>query len=141
MRGPRVLLALVVPVTLISCSAWAQTPLPILRGVVLTTSGEDRAYFEDSQTRALSGYAIRDTVGDCRIEEIRADRVMLRCGEELIQMLLGASSADLAGGSDQGTPIIGNGQPWLDRLGIPPRAISSAIEQALPTQDSDNLGN
>jgi hypothetical protein len=42
----------------------------------------------------------------------------------------------------KGGPTIGNGQPWLDRLGIPPEALSRAIEEAQqfsPGPDADNL--
>jgi hypothetical protein len=40
-----------------------------------------------------------------------------------------------------GGPTIGNGQAYLDRLGIPPQALSRAIEEAAPPEepDSDNL--
>jgi hypothetical protein len=147
-------------------SALAQAPLPILRGIVLTANGEGRAYFEDPSTGTLRAYLPRDTVGDCQIEEIRDDRVVLRRGSDLVHVLLGGPSPALASeGTDTsppprvdsatpvsppvpviqparttGTaPIIGNGQPWLERLGIPPQALSRAIEQALPAQDSDNL--
>jgi len=173
MRGHPVLLAIIiVPIALSSWPAWAEAPLPILRGIVLIESREARAYFEDPRTGALAGYAIRDTVGDCRVEEIRVDRVLLRRGEELIPMLLGASSAvgvpsvsvtastsetssaqprpaaspaveaNPAAESDPRMPTIGNGQPWLDRLGIPPGALSWAIDQALPAiQNPNNLAD
>jgi hypothetical protein len=42
----------------------------------------------------------------------------------------------------KGGPTIGSGQPYLDRLGVPPQAFSRAIEEAQqPTQeqDADNL--
>jgi hypothetical protein len=149
-------------------SALAQAPLPVLRGIVLTANGEGRAYFEDPSTGTLGAYLPRDTIGDCQIEEIRDDRVVLRRGSELVHVLLGGPSPALASeGTDTGSspppvdsatpvsppvtaiqpsattgtaPIIGNGQPWLETHGIAPRALSRAIEQALPAQDSDNLG-
>jgi len=120
-------------------------------------NGEGRAYFEDPQTGALGGYAVRETVGDSRIEQIQEDRVVLRRGSELVQMLFGTQSpADnpsvrvtmpspaavrppTAQAAPGGRPIIGSGQPWLDTLGIPPEAFSRAIEQALPAQQSTNL--
>jgi hypothetical protein len=148
-------------------SALAQASLPILRGIVLTANGEGRAYFEDPRTGTLGAYAPRDAVGDGQIEEIRHDRVVLRRGGELVHVLLGGPSPALASEvTDPGSPAprvdpathapppasavrsaqpagmaptIGNGQPWLESLGIPPRALSRAIEQALPAQDSDNL--
>jgi hypothetical protein len=149
-------------------SAVAQAPLPILRGIVLTANGAGRAYLEDPSTGTVGAYESRDTVGDSQIEEIRDDRVVLRRGSELVHVLLGGPSPALASeGTDTGSPpppvdaatpvsppvsaiqpagttgtapIIGNGQPWLETLGIAPRALSRAIEQALPAQDSDNLG-
>lgn len=38
-------------------------------------------------------------------------------------------------------PIIGSGQPWLDRLGIPRGALSRAIESAVSAQESDGRDN
>ena len=38
-------------------------------------------------------------------------------------------------------PIIGSGQPWLDRLGIPRGALSHAIESAVSAQESDGRDN
>jgi hypothetical protein len=161
------LLAGLTSILMTGASALAQAPLPILRGIVLTANGEGRAYFEDPSTGTLGAYLPRDTVGDSQIEEIRDDRVVLRRGRDLVHVLLGGPSPALASeGTDPGSPppsmdsatpvsppvpviqpartpstdpIIGNGQPWLERLGIPPRALSRAIEQALPAQDSDNL--
>jgi len=142
-----------------SSVAFAQ-PLPILRGIVVTQSGEGRAYFEDPRTGALASYAPGDLVGDSQIETIHDDRVVLRRGSEFVQVLMGGVSptipseaAELDSPLDGTTatpvsavyqpdpttgPIIGDGQPWLDRLGVPPQALSRAIEQALPAQDSDD---
>jgi len=120
-------------------------------------SGERRAYFADPRTAALAGYAVRETVADSQIEQIHGDRVVLRRGSELVLMMLGAQSpaghpspqvtmptpAEPRPSTAQVTPgdgpIIGSGQPWLDKLGIPPEAFSRAIEQALPAQESKNL--
>jgi hypothetical protein len=141
---------------------------PILRGIVLVEGGYRRAYLEDPRTGTITGYVLWDTVGDSRIERIQADRVVLRRGNELVRMRLGAqstampsqageadfpaprpaaptsispssshSSAIQSGAGD--APIIGNGQAWLDRLGIPQGALSRAIETALPGQESNNL--
>jgi hypothetical protein len=137
----------------VSC-AWAQAPL-VLRGIVLTHSGEGRAYFEDPHTGVLAPYAVGDTVGDNRIEEIQDEYVILRRGDHLIRMVMGSAPMTVVAdrvsrvspppalpfpvyrpNPTQG-PTIGNGQPWLDRLGIPPQALSRAIEEALPAQDSD----
>jgi len=128
---------LVIPVS--SALSSAQVPLPTLRGIVLTESGEGRAYFEDPRTGTLTGFATRDIVGDCQIEQIRDNRVVMRRGAELVQVLLGVPSSTGAPASSGAAPILGNGQPWLDRFGIPPLALSRAIELALPAQASDNL--
>lgn len=142
---------------LMPSSATSQGPLPVLRGIVLIANGEGRAYFADPQTGALGGYTVRETVGDCQIEQIREDRVVLRRGSELVQILLGTQSAasnlsaqvtmprpaalrpSTAQVTLEARPSIGNGQPWLDTLGIPPEAFSRAIEEALPVQQSANL--
>jgi hypothetical protein len=133
--------------------------LPILRGIVVTHSGVARAYFENPHTGALGAYAPGDLVGDSQIEAIYDDRVVLRRGGDLVHVLMGSSSPTISSETTEvgrppdataaspvaavyqpdptARPIIGNGQPWLDRLGIPPQALSRAIEQALPAQDSD----
>jgi len=136
-----------------SSYAEAQAPLPILRGIVVMPTGEPRAYFEDTLTGNLAGYAIRDMVGDTRIEEIRDDRVVLRHGGDLVHVFMGGVSAiddpgnrvnasisppPRASDTERG-PVIGSGEAWLDHLGIPPQALSRAIEQAPATKGSDNL--
>ena len=138
---------------LVLSSSWyagAQAPLPILRGIVVMPTGDSRAYFEDPQTGNLAGYAIRDVVGDSRIEEIRDDRVVLRHGGDVVHVFMGWASATHDLGNRVSTlaplapvtssvgPVIGNGEPWLDHLGISPKALSRAIE-AVPTWGSDNL--
>ena len=116
-------------------------------------SGEARAYIEDARTGNLAGYSVRDVVGDSRIEEIRGDRVVLRHGGEVVHLFLGGPAAAHASGnpmtastvnspltsSVEPAPVIGNGEPWLDHLGIPPKALSRAIEKAFPPKASDNL--
>lgn len=146
---------------LMTSSVALAQPLPILRGIVVTQNGEGRAYFEDPRTGTLASYASGDLVGDSQIEAIHDDRVVLRRGSELVQVPMGllsptvSSEAVEVGPSPRATdaapvpaevyqpnptagPIIENGQPWLDRLGIPPQALSRAIEQAVPAQDSDD---
>jgi len=142
------------PLFLLSPSwyALAQAPIPILRGIVVMPTGESRAYLEDAQTGTLAGYTIRDAVGDSRIEEIRDDRVVLRRGGEVIHVFIGGvSSTDdpenhvsAALAPPPTTPsvepalVIGNGEAWLDHLGIPPKALSRAIE-AVPAKGPENL--
>lgn len=144
---------LVVIVGLLSASIATAEPLAIVRGIVVTQQGEARAYLEDPRTGALRVYAPGDTVGDSQIEAIREDRVVLRRGDELIQLLMGPlGSAHEDGGeapwrpavyqpNPSGGPVIGNGQPWLDRLGIPPDALSRAIEQAPGPVDHRQTGD
>ncbi len=143
-------------------------PEPILRGVTLVEGGYRRAYIEDPRTGKVTGYALGDTVGDSRIERIQVDRVVLRHRHEIVQLLLGvqltpmsshapeadtpptrrADATSLSPSSGRSSAIksgpgdgqiIGNGQAWLDRLGIPQGALSRAIESALPAQDSSDL--
>jgi hypothetical protein len=150
--------------------AWAQASLPVLRGIVVTPDGQGRAFFEDPTTGALGAYAVGDVIDGNRIGQIREDSVVLRRGDEVIRILMG-SAPDSQGSpgsavasspavsqppgrhaapgvmpvyrpNPKGGPTIGNGQPWLDRLGIPPQALSQAIEEEQqPAQeaDSDNL--
>src|SRR5439155_1342150 len=96
-----------------------------------------------SCTRPLA----RDIVGDSRIEEIRDDRVLLRRGDDVIHLFIGGASstedpADRASASSAPPPatpkvelgpVVGNGEAWLEHLGIPPQALSRAIE-AVPTK-------
>ena len=146
--------------------AWAQESLPVLRGIVVTHTGEGRAYFEDPTTGVLGAYAVGDVVLDNRIEQIKEDLVVLRRGDELIRIPWGPSGGAGEPGAaatepaprpvqrastpavmpvyrpnPTGGPTIGNGQAYLDRLGIPPQALSRAIEEAAPPEepDSDNL--
>jgi hypothetical protein len=121
-----------------------------LRGIVVLPSGESRAYLENAQTGNLTGYAIRDIVGDSRIEEIRNDRVVLRRGDHVIHVFIGgvSSTGDAAYRASasigqpapkvEPAPTIGSGEAWLDHLGLPPKALSRAIEAVL-TKGSDNL--
>jgi hypothetical protein len=154
----------------LSC-AWAQAPPPVLRGILVTPDGQGRAFFEDPTTGALGAYAVGDVIDGNRIEQIREDAVILRRGDEVIRILMGsapdseaspgstvASSPAVSqpppdprpapgvmpayGPNSRSGPTIGNGQPWLDRLGIPPQALSQAIGAAQqPAQEagSDNL--
>jgi hypothetical protein len=153
----------------LSC-AWAQAPLLVLRGIVVRPDGQGHAYFEDPTTGALGAYAVGDVIDGNRIEQIRDDAVVLRRGDEIIRILMGsAPDSEASPGSTvasspavsqpppgprptpavmpvyrpnpTGGPTIGNGQAYLDRLGIPPQALSRAIEEAAPPEepDSDNL--
>jgi hypothetical protein len=63
-------------------------PKPRLYGVVLLPEGRGRAYLEDVQRRRVSAYSVGDTVGDSRVEQIKADRVVMRRGAETFEVLL-----------------------------------------------------
>ncbi len=63
-------------------------PKPRLYGVVLGRDEGPRAYLEDPRTRKVFGYAVGDTVAESRVERISADRVVLRRGEEIFEVLL-----------------------------------------------------
>ena len=63
-------------------------PKPRLYGVVLLPEGRGRAYLEDVQRRRVFGYSEGDLVGDARLEQIKADRVVLRRGGETFEVLL-----------------------------------------------------
>jgi hypothetical protein len=63
-------------------------PRPRLHGVVLLPEGRGRAYLEDVQRRRVHAYSVGDQVGDARLEQIKADRVVLRRGAETFEVLL-----------------------------------------------------
>ncbi len=107
------------------------------------SSGEARAYFEDAQTGHLTGYALRDAIGESQIEEIRSDRVVLRHGGNVVHLFLSGTSPindqkNRVGASAATPPLVANGTSWLERLGVPPKALSRAIE-AIPSRYPDNL--
>jgi hypothetical protein len=62
-------------------------PKPRLYGVVL--GGESgRAYLEDPRTRKVFPYRVGDAVADSRLERIDVDRVVMRRGSEVYEVLL-----------------------------------------------------
>ena len=63
-------------------------PKPKLYGVVILAEGRGRAYLEDVQRRRVFAYSVGDAVGDARLEQIKADRVVLRRGGETFEVLL-----------------------------------------------------
>lgn len=63
-------------------------PKPRLYGILLGPDQSSRAYLEDPRTRRVFGYRIGDSVADSKVEEIRADRVVLRRGGEVYEVLL-----------------------------------------------------
>ena len=64
------------------------TPNPRLYGVVILPDGKARAYLEDVQARRVFAYSVGDTIAESRVQEIRADRVIMRRGNEVIEILL-----------------------------------------------------
>jgi hypothetical protein len=66
----------------------APAPKPRLYGVVILAEGRGRAYLEDVQRRRVFAYSVGDQVGDARLEQIKADRVVLRRGGETFEVLL-----------------------------------------------------
>src|SRR5215470_4490157 len=90
------LVGLLVLLLSITC-AWlpaslAQSPQLVLRGIVITPSGDGRAYFEDATTGAIGAYTVGDVIDDSRIEQIREDVVVLRRGDEVIRIQMGSGS-------------------------------------------------
>jgi hypothetical protein len=63
-------------------------PRPRLYGVVLLPDGKSRAYLEDVQRRRVFAYSAGDSVAGSQVEQIRADRVVLRRGTETFEVLL-----------------------------------------------------
>lgn len=143
---------------LMAASVAAAEPLAILRGIVVTQYGEPRAYLEDPHTGKIRAYVAGDAVADGHVEAIHEDRVVLRRGNERVQLLMGPLASAPEDGAataratpegpsgpavyrpnPDGGPIIGNGQPWLDRLGISSDALSRAIDQAPPPQDRHDI--
>jgi hypothetical protein len=63
-------------------------PKPRLYGIVVRSDGQARAYLEDVQRRKVFPYAVGDVVADSRVEEIKLDRVVLRRGTEVFEVML-----------------------------------------------------
>jgi len=61
---------------------------PRLYGVVLGADGGPRAYLWDPQTKKVFGYKVGDAVAESRLEQINGDRVVLRRGGEVFEVLL-----------------------------------------------------
>ncbi len=63
-------------------------PKPRLYGVVLGSRSGGLAYLEDPRTRKVFGYTVGDSVAESRLERIDADRVVMRRGGEVFEILL-----------------------------------------------------
>ncbi len=90
-------------------------PKPRLYGVVLS-DGTARAYLEDPRTRKVFGYVVGDSVADSRVEQIRTDRVVLRRGGEVYEVLLHDPTKPKPGApAAAGRPV----QPTMPQPGMP----------------------
>lgn len=152
------------PVVLAAASTLpSDASLPILRGIAFVEGDDPRVYLEDPRTGIVTVYRLGDTVGESHIERVQRDRVTLRRGDDVVHLLFGVHSTarsseprrpaiapptrttpDASPMSEElpppqaertAAPIIGSGQPWLDRLGIPRGALSQAIESAEESND------
>jgi hypothetical protein len=109
-------------------------PKPRLYGIILLPDGKSRAYLEDVQRRRVFGYSVGDAVVDSRLEQIKPDRVVLRRGAEVYEVLLrdpskpraaGPAGAPGAGGASAvPTPSPGRPAPGVQspEAGATPRA-------------------
>jgi|RhiMetdeSRZDD1v2_1073273.scaffolds.fasta_scaffold279087_2 hypothetical protein len=61
---------------------------PRLYGVVMGADGGSRAYLWDPQTKKVFGYKVGDSIADSLVENINADRVTMRRGSEVFEVLL-----------------------------------------------------
>ena len=89
-------------------------PRPRLHGIVLLPEGRGRAYLEDVQRQRVAAYSVGDLVGDSRVEQIKADRVVLRRGGETFEVLLYDPAKPR-----QGTPPPGVQSPETGGTGRP----------------------
>jgi hypothetical protein len=92
---------------------------PRLYGVVIGTDGA-RAYLWDPQSKKVFGYKVGDSVAESRIEQISADRVVLRRSAETFEVLLRDPSKPKPPPQPAAPPGPGPGQ-----AGIPPGALTA----------------
>lgn len=125
-------------------------PRPRLYGVVLGADAQGRAYLEDPRTRKVYGYTIGDTVAESRLERIEPDRVVMRRGDEVFEVLLrdptkpkpppaavpapGASRPGVPPGASPGRPVPGSPgvQPFPTGEGQPPAASGGVFPTGPP---------
>lgn len=133
-------------------------PKPRLYGIVLLPEGRGRAYLEDAQRRRVFAYSVGDLVGDARLEQIKADRVVLRRGGETFEVLLydptkprqsaapSSVQSPEAGGAGRPAvgrppgpvpaPVPGVRAPGRPRVAVPPPAPPPTAEsQEQPTEE------
>jgi hypothetical protein len=68
--------------------AVANAPKPLLHGIVLGGNDGPRAFIQDPRTRRVYGYGVGDQVGESRVDEIKTDRVVLRQGADVTEIML-----------------------------------------------------
>jgi type II secretory pathway component PulC len=112
-------------------------PRPRLHGVVLLPDGRARAYLEDVQQRKVFAYSVGDAVSGSRVDQIRPDRVVLRRGGEVFEVLLRDPSKPRAVPVAQGgpgvTPPIGPPRPARAAAGaVPPPQVTPPAFPAVP---------
>jgi hypothetical protein len=61
---------------------------PRLYGVVIGADGGARAYLWDPQTKRVFGYKVGDSLAESRVEQIGTDRVTLRRGTDVYEVML-----------------------------------------------------
>jgi hypothetical protein len=125
-------------------------PRPRLYGVVLLSEGRGRAYLEDVQRRRVFAYSVGDVVGDFRLEQIKADRVVLRRGGETVEVLLYDPTKPRRAAAPPGVQSPeagGSGRPTVARPPVPvpspgggPRAPSRSRAPAAPSPPPSTEG-
>jgi hypothetical protein len=88
-----------------AAAATPPAPRPRLHGVVLLPDGRSRAYLEDVQRRKVFAYSVGDAVSGSRVDQIRPDRVVLRRGGEVFEVLLRDPSKPRVAAAAPGRPI------------------------------------
>jgi len=103
---------------------------PLLYGIVLK-DGSPAAFLEDPVTKKVLSYKLGDQVAGGLLERIEADRVVIRRGEERIEVFL----------RDPGKPkAVPVGQPGVPTPQLPaPAAIPQVQPPAMPTAPPPGL--
>jgi hypothetical protein len=76
------------PAPAAAAAAAAAVPKPRLYGIVLGARDGGRAYLEDPRTRKVFGYTTGDSIADSKVEKIETDRVVMRRGSEVFEVML-----------------------------------------------------
>jgi hypothetical protein len=64
----------------------------VLYGLILSDdAGLGLAYLEDPRTGRITGYRVGDSLANGRVERIERDRVLIRQGGELVEVLMNRS--------------------------------------------------